>query len=60
MILFGVKGSLTKIIETLDKLSSIRASYPKLDLVVGMTVTPENYREGIQDQVSDPVLLQTR
>jgi MoaA/NifB/PqqE/SkfB family radical SAM enzyme len=41
----GVDGSFKKAIETLERLSSLRGMYPRLGLTVGMTLTPENFRE---------------
>lgn len=41
----GIRGSYSKALETLRKLSSMRGQYPELMLTVGITLTPENYTE---------------
>ena len=41
----GVSGSFNKAMETLLRLSALREEHPRLGLTVGMTLTPENYRE---------------
>jgi MoaA/NifB/PqqE/SkfB family radical SAM enzyme len=41
----GVGGSFKKAMETLRRLSALRDEHPGLGLTVGMTLTPENYRE---------------
>lgn len=41
----GVGGSFKKAMETLRRLSALREEHPGLGLTVGMTLTPENYRE---------------
>ncbi|MBL7169085.1 radical SAM protein [Candidatus Bathyarchaeota archaeon] len=41
----GVVGSFRKAMETLRRLSALREEHPRLGLTVGMTLTPQNYRE---------------
>ena len=41
----GVGGSFRKAMETLRRLSALRDEHPRLGLTVGMTLTPQNYRE---------------
>ncbi len=41
----GVGGSFKKAMETLRRLSALREEHTGLGLTVGMTLTPENYRE---------------
>ncbi len=41
----GVKGSFDRAVETLQGLFTLRKTYPYLGLTMGMTLTPENYRE---------------
>jgi len=41
----GIKDSYSKAVETLGRLAAVRKEHPGLRLTVGMTLTPENYRE---------------
>ena len=41
----GFVGSFERAVETLRRLSAVRGEYPSLGLAVGMTVTPENFRD---------------
>jgi len=41
----GVAGSYSNAVETLEKLAHMRKEYPKFNLTVGMTLTPDNIRE---------------
>ncbi len=41
----GLVGSFERAMETLRRLSAIRGEYPSLELAVGMTVTPENFKD---------------
>jgi len=41
----GIKDSYSKAVETLGRLAAVREEHPGLRLTVGMTLTPENYRE---------------
>ncbi|NQT08807.1 radical SAM protein [Candidatus Bathyarchaeota archaeon] len=41
----GVSGSFKRAMEALRRLSALREEHPELGLTVGMTLSPENYRE---------------
>lgn len=41
----GIPGSFERAVETLARLSAVRGDHPGLGLSVGMTLTPENFRE---------------
>jgi MoaA/NifB/PqqE/SkfB family radical SAM enzyme len=41
----GIPGSFERAVETLIRLSAVRGDHPGLGLSVGMTLTPDNFRE---------------